>query len=167
MARYQPASLAAMEGRFESGPMAEIVLIGQPNVREKRLDNPIVVPGVLSFLAFGTFHANVAGLDQFPVNTWPDNIELLYYSFHIMAGLGTLFILTMAVAMLLEWRGSLVHEPADALGPDARVSVSVHRHDRGLDDGGAGTPAVDRLRPDADGRTAPVQRCTRGRRCSR
>ncbi len=107
VARYQPASLAAMEGRFESGPMAEIVLIGQPNVREKRLDNPIVVPAVLSFLAFGTFHANVAGLDQFPVNTWPDNIELLYYSFHIMAGLGTLLILTMAVATLLEWRGSL------------------------------------------------------------
>ena len=107
VARYQPASLAAMEGRFESGPMAEIVLIGQPNVKEKRLDNPIVVPGVLSFLAFGTFHSNVAGLDQFPVNTWPDNIELLYYSFHIMAGLGTLLILTMAVAMLLEWRGVL------------------------------------------------------------
>jgi cytochrome d ubiquinol oxidase subunit I len=107
VARYQPESLAAMEGRFESGPMAEIVLIGQPNVREKRLDNPIVVPGVLSFLAFGTFHANVPGLDQFPINTWPDNIELLYYSFHIMAGLGTLLILTMAVATLLEWRGSL------------------------------------------------------------
>ena len=107
VARYQPVSLAAMEGRFESGPMAEIVLIGQPNVREKRLDNPIVVPGVLSFLAYGTFHANVAGLDQFPVDTWPDNIELLYYSFHIMAGLGTLLILTMAVAVLLEWRGSL------------------------------------------------------------
>ena len=108
VARYQPASLAAMEGRFESGPRAEIVLIGQPNVREKRLDNPIVVPGILSFLAFGTFHANVAGLDQFPVNTWPDNIELLYYSFHIMAGLGTLLILTMAAATLLEWRGSLI-----------------------------------------------------------
>ena len=107
VARYQPASLAAMEGRFESGPMAEIVLIGQPNVREKRLDNPVTVPGILSFLAYGTFHANVAGLDQFPVDTWPDNIELLYYSFHIMAGLGTLLILTMTVAMLLEWRGTL------------------------------------------------------------
>src|SRR4029078_8895702 len=96
-----------VEGGCEGGPRAEIVLIGQPNVREKRLDNPIVVPGVLSFLAFGTFHANVPGLDQFPLHHWPDNIHLLYYSFHIMAGLGTLLILTMAVATLLEWRGSL------------------------------------------------------------
>jgi cytochrome bd ubiquinol oxidase subunit I len=107
VARYQPVSLAAMEGRFETGPMAGIVLIGQPNVSEKRLDNPIIVPGILSVLAYGTFHANVAGLDQFPDDTWPDNIELLYYAFHVMAGLGTLFIVTMAAAAALEWRGVL------------------------------------------------------------
>jgi cytochrome bd ubiquinol oxidase subunit I len=112
VAKYQPVSLAAMEGRFESGPMAGIVLIGQPNLREKRLDNPIVVPGFLSFLAYGTFHANVAGLDQFPQEDWPDNIELLYYSFHIMTGLGTLFIATMGIAGLLAWRGRLVRNRA-------------------------------------------------------
>jgi cytochrome d ubiquinol oxidase subunit I len=107
VAQHQPVSLAAMEGRFESGPKAGIVLIGQPNIREKRLDNPIIVPGFLSFLAFGTFHANVPGLDQFPEDTWPDNIELLYYAFHVMAGLGTLFILLMGVALFLEWRDTL------------------------------------------------------------
>ena len=72
-----------MEGRFESGGMAGITLIGQPNVRERRLDNPIHVPGVLSFLAFGTFHSNVPGLLEFPEDQWPDNIELLYYAFHV------------------------------------------------------------------------------------
>jgi cytochrome d ubiquinol oxidase subunit I len=41
VARHQPAGLAAMEGRLESGPMARITLIGQPNLRERRLDNPI------------------------------------------------------------------------------------------------------------------------------
>jgi len=110
VARYQPVALAAMEGRFESGPMAGIVLIGQPNLREERLDNPIVVPGFLSFLAYGTFHSNVRGLKAFPRDTWPDNIELLYYSFHVMAGLGTLFILIMGVAGLLEWRRRLLEQ---------------------------------------------------------
>ena len=71
VARYQPTALAAMEGRFESGPMAEITLIGQPNVRTRQLDNPIRIPGMLSFLAFGTFHRNVAGLGAFPQDTWP------------------------------------------------------------------------------------------------
>ena len=78
VARHQPVALAAMEGRFESGPRAGLVLIGQPNVRERRLDNPIVIPWALSVLAFGTFHADVPGLDTFPERDWPDIIELLY-----------------------------------------------------------------------------------------
>jgi cytochrome d ubiquinol oxidase subunit I len=107
VARHQPVALAAMEGRFESGPMAGITLIGQPNVAERKLDNPIEVPGILSFLAFGTFHSGVAGLDAFPESDWPDNIELLYYAFHVMAGLGTIFIAIMALSSFLAWRGTL------------------------------------------------------------
>ena len=110
VAEHQPVTLAAMEGHFETGARAGIVMIGQPNVKARRLDNAIVVPGFLSFLAYGTFHANVKGLNEFPENSWPDNIELLYYAFHVMAGLGTLFILTMAVAVWLDWRGLLGEE---------------------------------------------------------
>jgi cytochrome d ubiquinol oxidase subunit I len=107
VARHQPVTLAAMEGRFESGPMAQLNMIGQPNVRERQLDNPVPLPGLLSFLAYGTFHSNVRGLSEFPERDWPDNIELLYYSFHLMAGLGTLMIALMLLATLLEWRGAL------------------------------------------------------------
>jgi cytochrome d ubiquinol oxidase subunit I len=106
-AQYQTPSLAAMEGRFESGPMAEIILIGQPDVSARRLDNAIRIPGVLSFLAYGTFHSEVKGLGAFPPDTWPDNIELLYYSFHIMAGLGTIMIALMTLAAILNWVGRL------------------------------------------------------------
>jgi cytochrome d ubiquinol oxidase subunit I len=107
VARYQEPALAAMEGRFESGPMADITLIGQPNVAERRLDNPIRIPGLLSFLAFGTFHGNVRGLNDFPEEQWPTNIELLYYAFHVMAGLGTIFIAVMGAAAFLQFRGRL------------------------------------------------------------
>jgi cytochrome bd ubiquinol oxidase subunit I len=107
VARHQPVALAAMEGHFESETGAGIVMIGQPNLRERRLDNPIVIPGFLSFLAYGTFHSNVKGLNEFPEDLWPDNIELLYYAFHIMAGLGTLFILTMGIAAVLDLRAIL------------------------------------------------------------
>jgi cytochrome d ubiquinol oxidase subunit I len=67
---------------------------------------------MLSFLAYGTFHSGVAGLDSFPESDWPDNIELLYYAFHVMAGLGTLFIAVMAAAAVLSWRDTLVHARA-------------------------------------------------------
>src|SRR3954447_6141623 len=104
---HQPATLAAMEGRFEGGSMAGVALIGQPNVAARRLDNPIEVPGALSFLAYGHFGSYVHGLDDFPEDLWPDNIELLYYSFHLMITLGTIFIMLMAYAGIQNLRGRL------------------------------------------------------------
>jgi cytochrome d ubiquinol oxidase subunit I len=107
VARDQPVTLAAMEGLFEGGPYAELAIIGQPNVAARRLENPVVVPGILSFLAYGSFGSTVRGLSDFPRDRWPHSVELLYYSYHIMAGLGTLFILTMGVASSLLLRGRL------------------------------------------------------------
>jgi cytochrome d ubiquinol oxidase subunit I len=112
VARHQPGALAAMEGRFQSGGHAAITLIGQPNVAERRLDNPVEIPSALSFLAYGTFHADVAGLDAVPPADWPDNIELLYYAFHVMAGLGTVMVVVMAVACACAWSGSLARRRA-------------------------------------------------------
>jgi cytochrome d ubiquinol oxidase subunit I len=103
VAKYQPITLAAMEGRFEGGEAAELNVIGQPNVKEQRLDNSISLPFVLSFLAYGTLTGYVKGLNEFPPELWPTNIELLYYSFHVMAGLGTLFIGLMALTNLLYY----------------------------------------------------------------
>ncbi|HLO67420.1 MAG TPA: cytochrome ubiquinol oxidase subunit I [Holophaga sp.] len=107
VARHQPVALAAMEGRWQSGPYAEVNLIGQPDVKNQRLENPIPLPGILSFIAYGSFSSDVRGLDAFPQDQWPTNIELLYYGFHIMVGLGTLFIGLMGLAALLLWRGML------------------------------------------------------------
>ncbi len=46
----QPIKLAAMEGLFHTEKGAGIVIIGQPDAANGRLDNPIIVPKVLSFL---------------------------------------------------------------------------------------------------------------------
>jgi cytochrome bd ubiquinol oxidase subunit I len=105
--RYQPVTLASMEGLFHGTRLAEVSVIGQPNVSQQRLENPIALPGALSFLAYGTFQSYVRGLDEFSRNDWPDNIELIYYAFHIMITLGTIFILIMAWANWKRWRGRL------------------------------------------------------------
>ena len=107
VARHQPVTLAAMEGVFEGGPGAELAIIGQPNVPARRLENPIVVPYALSFLVYGSFGSTVKGLNDFPESEWPHNVELLYYAYHIMVGLGTIFILVMAIAAILLLRNRL------------------------------------------------------------
>ncbi|MCS6806889.1 MAG: cytochrome ubiquinol oxidase subunit I [Acidobacteriota bacterium] len=107
VALHQPATLAAMEGLFKTEAGAPLVIIGQPNTAEQKLDNPIIIPRLLSFLTYRRWNVEVKGLDAFPKDQWPDNIPLLYYSYHIMVGLGTIFIaITLAAAWLL-WRGRL------------------------------------------------------------
>ena len=110
-ARYvsqnQPAAMAAMEGLFHTQKGAPMVLMGQPDVDKQRIDNPLAVNDVLSYMIYGTTAAEVKGLDQFPRDQWPTTLPLLYYSYHIMAGLGTYFVLLMVVAALLLWRRKL------------------------------------------------------------
>jgi len=107
VAKNQPVAIAAMEGLFHSEKGAGMILMGQPNYESQTIDNPLVVNDVLSFLIYGTTAAEVEGLDHFPKDQWPSTLPLLFYSYHIMVGLGTWFIALMAIAVLLLWRGKL------------------------------------------------------------
>jgi cytochrome bd ubiquinol oxidase subunit I len=108
MAQYQPTSFAAMEGLFRTDESAGLVLIGQPDMTDLHLDNPLEVPHALSFLTYHRWNARVEGLTSFPRENWPDNVPLLYYAYHIMVGLGTIFIAVMALAGYLLWRKTLI-----------------------------------------------------------
>lgn len=107
VALYQPVTLAAMEGLFKTEHGADLVLIGQPDMEKLAMDNPIHIPNMLSFLTYYRWKAEVKGLDAFPRDQLPDNIPLLYYSYHIMVGLGTLFFAIMIVATFLLWKKTL------------------------------------------------------------
>ena len=107
MAKHQPVTTAAMEGLFKTQQGAPIVLIGQPDAETERIDNPLPAHSVLSFLIYGSTAAEVKGLNEFPKSDWPTNIPLLFYSYHIMAGLGTIFVAVMAISAFLLWRGTL------------------------------------------------------------
>jgi cytochrome d ubiquinol oxidase subunit I len=107
VAEHQSVSLAAMEGLFESERQAGVVLIGQPDIENRTIENPIIIPRALSYLIYQNWNAEVKGLEAFPEKNWPDNIPLLYYSYHVMVGLGTFFIGIMTLGAFLLWRGRL------------------------------------------------------------
>ena len=107
IARHQPAAIAAMEGLFKTEAGAPMVLIGQPDPERGIIENPIAVNEMLSYLIYGTTRAEVKGLDAFPKEDWPDNIPLLFFAYHIMAGLGTLFLALMALCTFLLVRRRL------------------------------------------------------------
>jgi cytochrome d ubiquinol oxidase subunit I len=107
VAANQPTAIAGMEGLFHSQKGAPMVLMGQPDVEAQKIDNPIAVNKVLSFLIYGTTAAEVQGLDAYPKDRWPTTLPLLFYAYHIMAGLGTYFAALMAASAFLLWRGKL------------------------------------------------------------
>jgi cytochrome bd ubiquinol oxidase subunit I len=96
-----------MEGLFHTESGAGIVIIGQPNTTTGTIDNPIIVPDVLSFLTYRRWTAVVKGLDAFPADQRPDTVDMTYYSYHIMVGLGTIFLAIMGLVLLLLWRRRL------------------------------------------------------------
>jgi cytochrome d ubiquinol oxidase subunit I len=108
--KYQPVTFAAMEGHFHTEDGAGLVLIGQPNMSEMKLDNPIILPNVLSFLTHQRWEATIVGLSDYDRDLWPDNVELLYYSYHVMAGLGTFFMAIMALGAFFLWRRKLYEQ---------------------------------------------------------
>jgi len=107
VADHQPVTLAAMEGLFDTSQGAPIAILGQPDTDAMKLDNPLLVPQALSFLTYRRWGAVVKGLKDFPRDVWPDNIPLLYYSYHIMVGIGTFLIALMLLSIWSLWRGRL------------------------------------------------------------
>lgn len=107
VAEHQPVTFAAMEGIFETKEGAELVFIGQPDMEKLRIDNPLHIPKLLSFLTHYRWESEIRGLAAFDRSLWPTNVPLLYYSYHVMVGLGTLFILTMIASFFFLRRKKL------------------------------------------------------------
>ncbi|MCJ2165515.1 MULTISPECIES: cytochrome ubiquinol oxidase subunit I [unclassified Pseudodesulfovibrio] len=100
MSLTQPAKLAAMESHWvtqRNAPMNLLVIPGEDgNVLEA-----LPLPGVLSFLAYNDFNAEVKGLNDFPKEDRPPVI-LTFLSFRLMVGLGTLFPLLAGFGWLMR-----------------------------------------------------------------
>jgi cytochrome d ubiquinol oxidase subunit I len=104
---HQPVTFAGMEGVFETKEGAELIIIGQPDMEKLSMDNPLHIPKLLSFMTHYRWSAEIKGLQAFPREEWPTNIPLLYYSYHIMVGLGTIFIAVMVISVFLLWKRKL------------------------------------------------------------
>ena len=98
--------MAAMEGLFETQSRAGLAIIGMPDTERRELMDPIVIPGALSYLIYGDPRAVVTGLNDIPADQHPP-VEIVYYAYHIMVGLGTIFIAVLGSAAFLLWRERL------------------------------------------------------------
>ncbi|MFA6082919.1 cytochrome ubiquinol oxidase subunit I [Mucilaginibacter sp.] len=96
VAKRQPAKLAAMEAHFKTEEYSPLIIGGIPDVKNKKVDYAIELPGLLSFMVHDDFKTPVTGLDQIPEKDQPP-IAITHYSFQLMVALG---MLMMAIGVI-------------------------------------------------------------------
>ncbi len=102
VAQVQPLKLAAMESLWESRENAPIYMIQIPDPENERNALELLpIPGMLSILANHSPNTLVKGIKEFPKEEWPP-VNLMFYSFRIMVGLGFFFAFLSAVGWLLR-----------------------------------------------------------------
>jgi cytochrome d ubiquinol oxidase subunit I len=102
----QPAKLATMEGHFEKDKPADLYFLGWVN-KEKQKVTGIGIPGGLSFLVHQDFNAPIKGLNNFPIEDRPSQINAVFQFYHIMVAIGMALIGLNLYASFLWWRGKL------------------------------------------------------------
>jgi cytochrome d ubiquinol oxidase subunit I len=125
---HQPAKVMAMEGHYQSHPHgAPLILFGLPDQSAARVRYAIQIPKASSLILKHDPNAPLAGLDTVPRADWP-YVPIVFWSFRIMVGLGTLMLLYGLVSLLARLRGKLygwrpLHFAAVLMGPMGFVAV--------------------------------------------
>ena len=106
VAEHQPAKLAAMEGHFEAEAPADLYILGWVD-KESKETTGLAVPGGLGLLLHGDPDANVTGLDAFPDNEQPSQVNAVFQFYHIMVAIGMALIGLTLFASFMWWKGRL------------------------------------------------------------
>ena len=105
VAEHQPAKLAAFEGVYETGPDADLTILGWVDEQEQTVRG-LKVPGMLSWLVGGDTGTVVQGLEEFPEADRPP-VQLSFQVYHFMVAIGMTLIALAWGGGLLAWRGHL------------------------------------------------------------
>jgi cytochrome d ubiquinol oxidase subunit I len=102
----QPAKLAAMEGHYEKSAPADLYLLGWVDNKKQEVTG-IGVPGGLSFLVHQDFNEPITGLNAFPKEDQPSQVNAVFQFYHIMISIGMFLIALSFYACFLWWKGKL------------------------------------------------------------
>ncbi len=106
VAEHQPAKLAALEGHYDESAAADMYLFGWVD-QEKQEVTGLAIPGGLSFLLDQDFEAPVTGLNAFPEDERPSQVNAVFQFYHLMVAIGMFLIALTLYASFLLWKRKL------------------------------------------------------------
>ncbi len=104
---YQPAKLAAIEGLWETEKGGtSMTLVGLPDMQAEETRYAVRVPHLGSLILTHSWDGEIRGLKEFSPEDRPYS-PIVFWSFRLMAGMGMLMLLTVALGLLLRKGGRL------------------------------------------------------------
>ncbi|EAQ48855.1 cytochrome ubiquinol oxidase subunit I [Leeuwenhoekiella blandensis] len=106
VAEHQPAKLAALEGHYDENAAADMYLLGWVDQENQEVTG-LAIPGGLSFLLDQDFEAPVTGLNAFPEDERPSQVNAVFQFYHLMVAIGMFLIALTLYASFLMWKKKL------------------------------------------------------------
>ena len=124
---HQPAKVAAMEGIWETQKGADLQLIAWNDIENERINSFLSIPHGASWILTHKANGEIKGLKEWPADERPP-VNVVFWSFRIMVGLGLLMIITGFAGVYLYRKGrlftaSLFHKWCIAMGPSGFIAV--------------------------------------------
>jgi cytochrome d ubiquinol oxidase subunit I len=107
---HQPAKLAAIEARWETGRNIPLTLFAVPDEKTESNRAAIEIPGLGSLILTHRLDGEVKGLKDFPADQRPP-VAIPFFAFRIMVGCAMLMLGIVLVGGWLRWRGRLTDTP--------------------------------------------------------
>ena len=104
--KYQPAKLAAIEGRFDDAKPAPLTLFGIPDDTTATMNEAIEVPLLGSLILTHSLDGGIKGLKNWPPDERPP-VAPPFFAFRVMVGLGMIMLAIVAVSWWLRARRRL------------------------------------------------------------
>ena len=98
---YQPAKLAAIEGRYDTAQPAPLTLFGIPDDKNAEMHAAIEIPRLGSLVLTHSWGGAIRGLKEWPADERPP-VAPPFFAFRIMVGIGILMLFIVVVGQLLR-----------------------------------------------------------------
>jgi cytochrome bd ubiquinol oxidase subunit I len=103
---YQPAKLAAIEGRYDSAQPAPLTLFGIPDDAAATMRNAIEIPRLGSLVLTHSWDGAIKGLKEWPADQRPP-VGPPFFAFRVMVGIAVIMLLVVVAGQALQLRGRL------------------------------------------------------------
>ncbi|HVV92420.1 MAG TPA: cytochrome ubiquinol oxidase subunit I [Hyphomicrobiales bacterium] len=103
---YQPAKVAAIEGRYDTVSPLPLTLFGIPDDKNGVMRDAIEIPDIGSLILTHSWSGTIKGLKEYPPQDRPP-VAPPFYAFRIMVGIGLLMLAIAIVGQALRWSGRL------------------------------------------------------------